>query len=66
VTSSPAIAENVVYVGSVDQYLYSLDARSGNLRWRFRTGGPITSAPVVVKDIVYVTSTDRLIYALPT
>jgi outer membrane protein assembly factor BamB len=49
----------------VDEYLYSLDAETGELRWRFKTGGPVISSPSAAGDIVYVGSTDRYVYAVP-
>jgi eukaryotic-like serine/threonine-protein kinase len=54
-----------VYVGSVDGALYSIDAQSGALRWRYKTGGAITGAPRVVDGIVYFGSSDHYVYALP-
>jgi outer membrane protein assembly factor BamB len=54
-----------VYFGSVDGAIYSLDAKTGNLRWRFQTDSPVTSSPTIVDGVVYVGSTDRYVYALP-
>ena len=34
------------------------------LRWKFKTGGPIHASPVIVDDTVYVGSTDGVLYAL--
>ena len=39
VLSSPAVANGVVYVGSVNHYLYALDAANGKLDCRFQTAG---------------------------
>src|SRR5581483_5959250 len=36
--SSPAVFNGAVYFGSGDNYIYSLDAATGSLRWKFRTG----------------------------
>ena len=38
VVSSPAVVGGIVYVGSNDHSLYALDAESGALKWRFKTG----------------------------
>jgi len=43
-----------------------LDARTGDLRWRFQTEGPVLSSPFIVDGIVYVGSNDCYVYALPT
>jgi trehalose 6-phosphate synthase len=32
------VEDGVVYVGSIDDYLYALDAANGQERWRFQTG----------------------------
>jgi outer membrane protein assembly factor BamB len=53
-----------VYCGSVDGQLYCLEVRSGRLRWKYATKGPITGTPLVYDDIVYIGSTDHQIYAL--
>ena len=62
--SSPAVVDGVVYVGSNDDYVYALDARSGELRWRYETGGDVDSSPAVVDGVVYVGSEDDYVYAL--
>ncbi len=64
VTSSPAVFEDAVYFGSVDGNVYSVDARTGTLRWRVRTGGPVTSSPAIADGVIYIGSTDRHVYAL--
>jgi len=38
-TSSPAVANGLVYFGSYDGNFYAVDARSGQLKWKFQTGG---------------------------
>jgi outer membrane protein assembly factor BamB len=58
------VFENGVYFGSVDGNIYSVDARTGALRWRFRTSGPVTSSPVVADGVIYIGSTDHRVYAL--
>ena len=54
----------MVYVGSVDKYLYALDAGSGELRWWYRTGDAVVSSPAVVDGVVYVGSGDGYLYAV--
>jgi outer membrane protein assembly factor BamB len=48
----------------VDGNVYSVDARTGALRWRFRTGGLVISSPAVGGGTIYVGSTDHRVYAL--
>jgi outer membrane protein assembly factor BamB len=72
--STPAVANNVVYVGSRDAKLYAFDATgttncSGTPKtcqplWTAASGGVgISSSPVVVNGVVYIGSTDHNLYA---
>jgi len=54
--SSPAVAGGVVYVGSLDNWLYALDAETGQEKWRFKTDGEVYSSPAVAGGMVYVGS----------
>ena len=54
-----AVLDNMVYVGTLDGYLFALDARAGIERWSVHvgenpTGHSITAAPLVVDDKVIV------------
>jgi outer membrane protein assembly factor BamB len=53
-----------VYFGSVDGMVYAVEASTGRLRWKFRSGGPVTSSPAVGDDVIYIGSTDHFVYAL--
>ena len=64
VYSSPAVANGVVYVGSEDNNLYALDAKTGAKLWSYATGGPVDSSPAVANGVVYVGSDDNNVYAL--
>jgi outer membrane protein assembly factor BamB/tRNA A-37 threonylcarbamoyl transferase component Bud32 len=63
-TSSPAISGEAVYVGSSDGHLYSLNARSGELRWKFDTGSSVVSSPAIWENMVYIGSRNHRVYAL--
>ena len=52
-----------VYIGSDDSYLYSLNATTGQILWKYLTGGAVDSSPAVVNGAVYVGSDDRSVYA---
>ncbi len=62
--SSPAVADGMVFVGSLDTYIYALETQTGAERWRFKTEMPVRSSPAVADGIVYVGSWDGLVYAL--
>ncbi|MFC1949888.1 PQQ-binding-like beta-propeller repeat protein [Chloroflexota bacterium] len=64
IQSSPAVVDNVVYVGSEDGRLYAIDATTGEKLWDFLTGDKITSSPIVVDGVVYVGSHDGNVYAI--
>lgn len=77
VVSSPAVTpEGIVYIGSLDEKLYSLTA-NGSLRWAHDTGGQIFSSPVVDAagrvyvgsrsgDVVAVNANGTLAWTFPT
>jgi len=64
VSSSPAVAQGVLYVGSNDFNLYALDASTGAKLWSFPTGSQVRSSPAVANGVVYVGSLDFNVYAL--
>jgi outer membrane protein assembly factor BamB len=64
ISSSPAFADNVIYVGSDDGNLYALDADGGTILWEFPTGDAIASSPAVSNGVVYVGSDDGTLYAI--
>ncbi len=74
--SSPSIAENIVYVGTeqigngkdlpsfneiTDGSIYALDAKTGNLKWKYDT--PIRASPAVNNGVVYFGGVDGYVYA---
>ncbi len=73
ISSSPAVVDGVVYVGTTGGTLEAFDATgttdcSGSPKlctplWTAATGGSILSSPTVANDIVYVGSTDGHLYA---
>jgi outer membrane protein assembly factor BamB len=62
--SSPTVANGVVYVGSVDDKLYALDAATGITKWSYTTRDYINSSAAVANGVVYIGSWDRWVYAL--
>ncbi len=62
--SSPALANNVVYVGNDDMYMYAVNAANGNPIWSFKTGDIVMSSPWVDNGVVYFGSNDKNIYAI--
>lgn len=65
-TSTPTVANGMVYVGSRDGSVYAVDATSGAQKWRFETRGKaqVNATPVVDAGSVYVGGWDGVFYAL--
>ncbi len=62
--SSPAVWKGTVYFGSSDTYVYAVDAKSGALRWKFKTGGVVHASPALSGGTLYIGSWDTYFYAL--
>jgi eukaryotic-like serine/threonine-protein kinase len=62
--SSPVVADNTVYFGSGDGNVYALDANSGEMRWKFKTGDVVHASPAFADGLVFVGSWDGYFYAL--
>jgi glucose dehydrogenase len=62
IESSPAVANGVVYIGSLSFYLYALRADTGTVLWKY----PINEAasPAVADGVVYFGSPGGNVYAL--
>lgn len=64
VTSSAAIVDGVVYIGSVDGHLYALDLETGEKKWSYKTEDSVESAPLVLDGKIYFGSNDCFVYCL--
>jgi outer membrane protein assembly factor BamB len=53
-----------VYFGSYDNYLYALDANTGQEKWKFKTGDVITATPAAINNVIYIGSDDGYLYAI--
>jgi eukaryotic-like serine/threonine-protein kinase len=62
--SSPAVADGNVFFGSGDGNVYALNASSGELRWKFKTGDVVHASPAVAAGVVYFGSWDSYFYAI--
>ena len=64
VYGSPAVAHvpdghPTVYIGSYDNKLYALDARSGRPRWTRSAEGRISGGTVVIGDLVFYSTLNK-------
>jgi outer membrane protein assembly factor BamB/tRNA A-37 threonylcarbamoyl transferase component Bud32 len=64
VRSSPALHDDVVFIGSYDTHIYALDANSGEVRWKWATMGGVSSSPAIQGELVIIGSEDSHVYAL--
>ena len=62
--SSPVVWRGVLYFGSGDGHIYALDAASGALNWKFKTGDVVHASPAIASGTVFVGSWDSNFYAL--
>ena len=64
--SSPVVVQDAVYFGSGDGNLYSVNAGSGELNWKFKTGDVIHASPGYADGLIYFGSWDSYFYAVDT
>ncbi len=63
-SSTPAVHDGVVFIGSDNGKIYALDAATGTEKWSFQTGAQVWAAPAVVDGKVFFGSLDHTFYAL--
>src|SRR5436190_3421649 len=56
IVASPAIADGVVYIPSMDTYLYAIDQETGKEKWKYKSRMPIASSPTVAGRTLYFVS----------
>jgi outer membrane protein assembly factor BamB len=64
IVTSPAIADGVVYIASLDGHLYAIDQESGKEKWNFKSSRPIASSPAVDRGTLYFVSSVGALVAL--
>jgi outer membrane protein assembly factor BamB len=62
--SSPVVVDGIVYLGDWSGRVYALYARTGKLKWSYKTGDKIKGGVAVSGNRVYVGSYDHHLYAL--
>jgi outer membrane protein assembly factor BamB len=62
--SSPIVVGGILYVGSRDDKMYAIDARTGRLRWSYTAGGEIKSAAAYAAHKIFFGAYDGYVYAL--
>jgi len=64
IVSSPAVADGVVYITSLDGHLYTIDEETGKEKWNFKSRMPIASSPAVAGGLVYFVSSTGALAAI--
>jgi outer membrane protein assembly factor BamB len=64
VETSPLLVGKLLYFGSWDGTFYALNARTGKVRWTFRTSASITSSPAYDLGTVFAGTDDGHLLAL--
>ncbi len=63
--TDPVLAgQDTILVGGIDQRLYAVDAKTGEMRWSFKADNWFWGRPLVDKNTVYVSNLDHNVYAL--
>jgi outer membrane protein assembly factor BamB len=63
ITSAPVFSNNTVYVSSWDNYIYALDAETGEVKWKYQTGWGFDCSPAVSNGFIFVGAMDNNLYA---
>lgn len=64
VSSRPAVAGTLLYVGTDDGELVALDMQTGQQVWKHEGRGPVLESPVIVGDMVVFSNEADQVYAL--
>lgn len=62
--SSPLVSDDAVFFGSGDGNVYSLNAASGAMNWKFKTGDVVHASPALADGTLFIGSWDSYFYAL--
>lgn len=64
IRTNPAIDEKHLYVGTLGDFVYAVDRKSGAKVWEKNTYGPLTSSPVLIGDKLIIGNRNGLLAAL--
>jgi outer membrane protein assembly factor BamB len=64
VKSSPAILDNIVYIGSSDKHIYAIDVQTGKQLWAALLDDEVEASPAVIDKTVYIGTLTGTLYAL--
>lgn len=64
IRGTPNTSQGVVFVGSYDNNVYALNAKTGEFGWKYATDGGIVSRPAIHENNVIFGSEDHRIHAI--
>ena len=64
ITSTAAIVDGVVYVGSEDGILFAVDLATGKPKWQYKTEEAIRSSPTVYRGDVFFGDSEGIMHAV--
>lgn len=64
IIGSPALDNNIIYMGTTSGSLYALDAQTGSIIWHFKTGGRWASNPLIGNNLLYQLNGEGVFYAI--
>lgn len=62
--SSPVVWHGIVYFGSGDGNVYALNAATGAVQWKFKTGDVVHASPAISGGTLFIGSWDSYFYAI--
>ncbi len=63
IEGAPAVADGVVYFGSMDEYLYAVDLNTGAQKWKQKFGS-FKSSPAIRGKRIYIGDADGVFYCI--
>lgn len=63
VETSPVLSGNTVYFGASDGYLYGLDLKTGEIRWKMQTGAPSFASVAISGNLLVAVDFSGNVYA---
>jgi outer membrane protein assembly factor BamB len=64
IVTSPAVADGVVYIASMDGHVYAVDQHTGKEKWNFKSSMPVGSSPAIANNTLYFVSSGGALDAL--
>jgi serine/threonine protein kinase len=64
IRGSPAVDNNIVFVGAYDNNIYAVSATNGQFMWKYAAEGGIAGRPAIHEGVVYFGSEDQQLYAI--